>query len=312
MTKNATMMRLEDLSVFIQIAHHASFTEAARVLELPKTTVSRQLNRLESQLGCVLVRRTSRNVVLTDRGRALLPFARRLLDDAVEAQNVLGEDGFGAHGLLRVSCATTFGTLFLAPILPAFRLRHPRIRVQLSLNPQKVPVGAGEGKVDLAFRLGALVDSGLTVRRLGEIEFWLVASPAYLEKMAAIEVPDDLIEHDLITLFPRKGGDRLTLYRPGMTRTVAWPPSLIIDDPEAIKQAVLAGGGVASLPAFLVRREVSAGQLVRVLPDWTGEATAVSAVYDSSRPPPLRLTALLDFIVQVYGESPPWQMPSPR
>jgi DNA-binding transcriptional LysR family regulator len=168
----------------------------------------------------------------------------------------------------------------------------------------------GEGKVDLAFRLGALVEPGLGARRLGEIDFWLVASPAYLATRPHVVTPAELAGHDLVTLFPRQPGDRLVLYHNGVTRTAAWTPSLIIDDPEAIRRAVIAGAGLASLPAFLVHEDVMAERLERVLPDWTGETTTVSAVYDSGRPPPLRLTAFLDFLLESFGASPPWGTPA--
>lgn len=302
------MLHLSDVRVFLEIVAAGSLTGASGNLAVPKSSVARQLVRLETHLGRRLFARTSRVVALTGEGEAFLPYARRLLDDAREAENVVAPGaGGGAHGLLLVSASTTFGQLFLAPHLPDFRRRHPDVRVSLRLSPDKVEVGTTSGQVDVALRLGPLVDASLSARKLGEIGFELVATPAYLAERPPICAPADLARHELIHLPPRAVNHRLDLYRRGEHQAISYIPGIEINDPTAVTSAALAHGGVAVAPAFAVEAALTAGSLVSVLPDWRPAPTPVNVVFQTRGTLGLRVRAYLDFLFETIGRDQPWR-----
>ncbi len=292
-------------SVFRQVFSTGSFTAAARALAIPKSSVARQMMRLEDELGCKLIARTTRTVALTDEGLTFLPHARRLLDNGIEAKNVLRINGDGAYGLLAVTAPSTFGQRFLAPYLPAFRKRHPNVQISLRLTSAKVEMGVGQ--TDIAIRLGPLVEPNLGARRLGYVDFCLVASREYLKDRPPPSDPIELTGHELLELRPPAAENRLELYRDGEMRPVRCVPAIQIDDPESVKAATLAGVGIAALPAFLVIDELKAGKLVRVLAGWAPAPAPVHILYSAKSAPPLRVQAYMDFFYETVGRNMPWQ-----
>lgn len=298
------MLLLNDVRVFIEIAAAGSLTAAARKLGLPKSSVTRQLDRLESTLTVRLFSRTTRSLALTDEGATFLPHARRLLDDSIEAENVLRRQAAGPSGLVTVSASTTFGRHFLAPHLPEFRRRYPKVRVALRLSAVKFSVGGGQ--VDVAIRLGPEIESNVARRKLGEIAFCLVAAPTYFRKRPALKEPLDLARVDLIELKPPSVDHRLELYRNGTMQSVRYVPVFEMDDPEAVLATVIAGGGVAALPHFLVAPALAESRLVQVLADWAPPPTPVSVLYDARIAPSLRVGAYVEFVVETLGKAGPW------
>lgn len=301
------MMLLADVRVFLEIAGTGSFTTAAAALRLPKSSVARQMARLEDELGCQLLHRTTRTVALSEAGRLFLPHARRLLDDSIEAAGAVRGTGDSASGLLVVSAPGTFGRMFLAPLLPAFRKRNPNVRVALRLTSAKVPVGTGAGAADVAIRLGPVLEPDLGVRILGELSFWLVASPGYLKDRRPPESPLDLSQHELIELPTPAFDNRLDLQRHGEVQPVRCVPSIGIDDPDAVRRVALADGGIAALPEFLVRDDAASGRLVRVLEGWAPPPATIQLVYGTRIAPPLRVRAFADFLMETAGRAQPWR-----
>lgn len=278
------MIQLSDVRVFLQILDNGSFTSAAKALKVPKSSVARQLQRLEKEVGCELLLRTTRSVALTDEGRAFLPHARRLLDDSIEATNATRRNADGARGLVTVSTSSTFGRAFIAPLLPRFLKRHPGVRVSLNLTPAKI--GIGIDQADIAIRLGPIVEPRLGVRRLGQIDFWLVATPRYLKGRRPIEEPVDLSKHDLIELRPPASDNRLDLMRHRKVQSVRCVPIVEINDPDAVKTVVLADCGIGTLPTFLVAKDVAEGRLVRVLAEWAPAPANISLLFNAAVAPP--------------------------
>ena len=298
-------MLLADVKVFVEIAETGSFTAAAKALRAPKSSVARQLARLEDELGQPLIARTTRSLRLTDNGKLFLPHARRLIDDEIEARNVLRSGGDGASGLLTISAPSTFGRRFLAPRLPEFLNQHPNVRVHLCLTAAKVQIGVGQS--DLAFRLGALIEKGLASRALGAIDFALVASPAYLRARPPIATPLDLAGVDFIELRPPAADHRIALFRAGVEQSLHYVPRLEMDDPDGVKATATAGAGVAALPRFLVEAELRRGELLHVLPDWAPASAALHLVYGSNSAPSLRVRAFIDFVQAIWKDDFPWR-----
>ena len=261
--------------------------------------------RLEEELATTLIARTTRTVSLTDAGRTFLPHARRLLDDSIEAANVLRIDRAGPSGSLTVTASSTFGRMFLAPYLPAFRRKHPNIQLSLKLLAKKMDIAVGQA--DIAVRLGPVVDPELGVRPLGQIDFMLVAAPVYLKGRKLPRTPLDLAQHDLIELRPPMRDHQLELFRDGKAHCVRCVPAFDIDDPDTAKVTCLAGGGIAMLPAFLIADDLAAKRLVRLLPAWTLGSTPINVVYGTKIAPSLRVRAYLDFLFETVGNERPWQ-----
>lgn len=300
-----TMIQLTDVRVFLEVVNAGSFTTAARTLKLPKSSVARQMARLEEELGASLIARTTRTLELTDEGQTFLPHARRLLDDSIEASNVIRSHAEGASGLLTVTASGTFGRMFLAPHLATFRKRHPNIRIDLKLTAKKMEIGVGQA--DIAIRLGPIVDPNLGVQSFGRIDFCLVATPAYLKGRASITKPLDLGKHELIELRPPASDNQLELHKDGKIECVRCVPGIIIDDPDTAKVVCLAGGGIATVPTFLVAHEIHDGTLVRVLPEWSLTSAPISVVYAKQVAPPLRVRAYLEFLFATIGRTLPWE-----
>jgi DNA-binding transcriptional LysR family regulator len=304
------MMQLVDVQVFTEIARTGSFTAAATTLGMPKSSVARNLARLEHELGCTLLSRSTRKVGLTDAGRAFLPHARRLMHDCAEARHSLRSFGDSAKGTLLVTSPAMFGRTFIAPILPDFRRRHPGVRVVLNLTPAKIDIAAGQA--DVGIRLGPILQPDLAVRRLGHIDYWIVASPSYLAGRDPITSPDDLARHEVIELRPPAVDNRLDLVRGSELRSIRCVPGIEINDPESVRLAALAGGGIAALPTFLVSNDLANGRLVRVLAEWAPRAASIGLVHSASTTTPLHVRAFLDFLVETIGHSVPWSVPALR
>lgn len=300
------MIQLSDVRIFLEIVRTTSFTAAGEALRLPKSSVARQVARLEATVGCLLFKRTSRTVTLTDEGRTFLPHARRLLDDGIEAQNVLRSKGKGASGHLSVTATGLIGRAFLVPDLPAFLDNNPGVRVSLWLTPGRVALGSAPGEADIAIRLRSIAGPDIGTRKLGDIPFCVVAAPAYLAARGIPRTPGDLTGHAVVELGPPNKTHVAQFCRGNEIATVGYTPSLQIDDPEAVHIATLAGAGVGMLPAFLVAASLANGSLVRVLPDWAPPPVPINLLYRTDVAPPVRVRAYIDFLSETIGRRQPW------
>ncbi len=291
------MLQLSDVRVFLVAADSASFTEAALKLRVPKSSVARQLQRLEHDLGARLFTRSTRAIALTDDGRAFLPHARRLIDDSVEAANALRRDA--ASGLLTITAPVTFARHFLAPHLGAFRKRFPDVRIALDLSARKLDVGLGEA--DIAIRLGPASGNGLGLRPLGQIVFVLVTTQDYMRGKLPILSPFDLASHAVIELRPPLADHSLELASHGSTQRIRVVPSIEVNDPETVRTLCLSHLGIAALPNFLVSDDLRSGALIELLPQWRIPAADVNAVYDRRHALPVRVRVCLDFLTEIGG-----------
>ncbi len=302
------MIQLSDVQVFLEIVSAGTFTAAARALKMPKSSVARQIGRLEQEVGCVLLDRSTRVVILTEDGQNFLPHARRLLDDGIEAQNVLRTKGKGASGLLTIATTGLVGRNFIVPHLPAFRERHPNIRVALWLGQDRHQIGSGPGEADIAIRLRTIASPEIGNQKLGEIDFCIVASPEYLEGRGVPKTPEDLATHAIIELGPAGKHNRLLLNSKDRTAMIAFAPPIHIDDPEAVRIAAIAGGGIAVLPTFLVYEDVRMGVLRTVLDGWRQASVPLHVLYRTHVAPPIRVRTYVDYLLETVGKTQPWRV----
>jgi len=281
---------LQAMAIFAHVVEAGGFTGAAQHLGVSKSAVSKAVAGLEEHLGVRLLLRTTRKVRLTDAGERLYASCQRILAEAERAEHEVGSTHGRPRGTLRVNAPVVLGRRFVLPMALDFMAQYPEVEVDLTLQDDYVDLIAT--KTDVAVRVGRLVDSSLVMRHLAPARANLVASPSYLARRGLPETPEALSTHALLlyTLVARP--DHLHLERGGERVTVRMHGALKTNNGEAIRDAAVAGHGVAALPDFIVDDALAAGALVRLLPDWTvAPESSIYAVYAQSGPvtPQVRL-----------------------
>jgi DNA-binding transcriptional LysR family regulator len=225
-----------------------------------------------------LIERSTRHLRLTDAGLLLQRHAVRILDDVSEAETAVGS--LIGVPTLRISVGFTFAAGPLAPMLPAFLARYPEVRVVLTVDNR--PVDLLTEEVDVSIRIGPLRDSELIARKLGTIELWPCASPAYLSQRGTPNTIDDLLEHTLIGHTDRRIPLRMRTPS-GVVREIETEPGTVVPEPAVTKIMLVGGAGIGWLPDFDARDALASGILVRVLPDHSTDNVDVHALYPSHR-----------------------------
>jgi len=293
------MTGLEDLRLlrtFVRIAESGSISAAARALHSTQPTVSRQLRQLEHAAGVVLLRRDTHTMSLTTAGERLLADARELLSLAEVATERLREEREAVRGHLRIVAVLDSGQWIVPRLLADFRRIHPQVTAELHLTnrPSKF---IAEG-FDCGILVGRLTDRSVAVRKAGEIRRTLVASPELLRKHGTPDTPSSLKRLPWMGVLQPHFyiQDRVPLRRGREQRLVRLSPVLLMDGVTALREAAIAGAGMAVLPEWLIGEPIRDGRLVRVLPDWSIPLVDVHVVFPSGRLPS-RLRTFIDFAV---------------
>ncbi|HVI60508.1 MAG TPA: LysR family transcriptional regulator [Luteimonas sp.] len=299
--------RIGDLGLFLRVLDLGSISAAARSLGLSVAVASQRLKRLERALGVRLLHRTTRRLHPTPEGLALAEQGRELVEDLEALTSGLRRSATEVSGTLRVTMSASFGRLYVSPLLPEFLLAHPRLRVNVDLSDQTLDlVSAG---FDLAIRIGALDDSTLVARKLADNQRVLCAAPGYLRRHGTPRVPGDLARHECILLSGSQGRqDTWRLRdRQGQETVVHVQGRLESNFGEVIRDAVVAGLGIALHSTWHVCEDLHAGRLQRVLPDHSIAESGIYAVMPQRRMVPPRVRAFTDFLAARFGENPPWE-----
>lgn len=297
------MRDLNDLYYFVQVVDHRGFAPAARALGMQKSKLSRRVAQLEEQLGTRLIQRSSRQFSVTEVGQAYYQHCLAMLVEAEAAQAVIDNVTAEPRGVIRVACAPGLLTYQMGELIACFMALHPEVEVHLHSTSRRVDV-IGEG-FDLAIRVREppLEESDLVMRKLDESTHRLVASPALAALHAAPSGPADLTGWPSLDFGPAHRDHVWALnHKDGMTASVRHTPRLVTDDLYMLHEAALGGLGVALLPTVAVDRDLQAGRLIDLLPDWRPAPWIVHAVFPSRRGllPSVRL--LLDFLVEGCAE----------
>ncbi|MDR6833146.1 MULTISPECIES: LysR family transcriptional regulator [unclassified Sphingopyxis] len=273
------MDRLLTLEMFVAVASEGGFAAAARKLNSSPPAVTRGIAALEARLGTLLFHRSTRAVALTDEGAAFLDQARRILADLAGAERELRGATAAPRGQLYVTAPVMFGRLHVLPVVGALMAQHDELVVRMMLIDRNVRI-VEEG-IDVAVRIGALADSGLTAVRIGRVRQMLVASPAYLARRGAPQGVDDLAGHDLIgTMGPRATSD----WQLASGRWRLDPrPRLVVNTVDAALAAAEAGLGIANLLSYQLADALAAGRLIALLADDQPPALPVHLLFEQSR-----------------------------
>ncbi|VVE14123.1 LysR family transcriptional regulator [Pandoraea anhela] len=295
---------LDTVALFVRVAALGNVSAAGRERGLSPATASTRLAQLEATLGARLLHRTTRRVVLTQEGEVFLVQAQALLAAQAQALASVGQGLAAPQGRLRVSCSSSFGRQHVSPALPAFLERYPGISLDFRLTDRIVDL-LEEG-VDLAIRVGALRDSTLVARKLAANTRTLCASAAYLAAHGTPKHPGDLAGHECLILGDQRDWRFVT---PGGTLNVRVSGRLASDNGEVLRDAVLAGVGIALKSTWDVGAHLQRGDLVPVLPAYPlAEEVAIWAVYPSRTFVPPKTHALIEFLQARFGPVPYWDV----
>lgn len=289
-------MRLPDLegwATFATVADHGSFSAAAIAIGVSKATVSKTVARLEASLGQSLFHRTSRRLTLTEAGKSLAERARRMLAEAVAAEEAAHDAASAPVGRVRVAAPMTFGVTHVAPLIAEFLGRHPGIEIELALSDARVDIVA-EG-FDIALRIADLPDSSLRARRLCSISSYIVAAPAYLARHGTPRHPGELGGHRLFGYTNAPGPWRFR--GPGGAEVAVRPEGpLSANSGDALMPALIAGLAIARLPDFILGDAFKDGRLVEVLSEWRPAPVGLHLLTPPSALRPARVEALIAFL----------------
>lgn len=298
-------MNTDALRLFVLAADKLNISAAGRELGLAPAVSSARLAKLEQNVGADLLHRSTRKVSLSLEGAEFLPFAREILAQEDAALAALGRGNTQPSGTLRFTAPSTFAQLYIAPLLPQFQEQHPEITLDIRLSDGEFDLI--EGSYDLALRNMALEDTSLKGRKLSEDTRILCASPQYLDTHGRPETIEALTAHCLIgfkDLLPRglinRNGDK-AVFDPRKART-----RIAIDDGTSQRIATIHGTGISMNSVWSVQKDLEAGALERVLPDWKAEAaTALWLVYPKSNVLSPKVRVFLDFLI-AHCSAPSW------
>jgi len=275
------MLDLNDIVVFARVIEAGSFTAAARLLGMPKTTVSRRIAALEREVGVRLIQRTTRSLNMTDAGRLYYEQSIQALRMIEDANLRLAEARAEPSGTIRISAPIGFGDYFLTGTVFDFLGAHPKTKVELRLTDEKLNLV--ESGIDLAFRTGILPDSTLIARKLGVAYRILCASPDYLARRGVPEVPADLARHHCVIAGPSTASAHWILDGPHGQETVTVSGRFAANEMQTLVAAAIAGYGIAQLPHRVAEASIRDGLLQRVLGDYATPAGGLYVVYPSSQ-----------------------------
>ncbi len=298
--------RVTGLQVFARVAALGTLSAAGRALKMSQTMATKHLAALEDRLGTKLVHRTTRRLTLTEAGRTYLESVERILADIEEADAKASLEAIEVRGTLRLNAPVSFGICEIGPILPDLSRRHPALSIDLGLNDRFVdPIEEGW---DLVIRIGGMQGSSLIARRLASCRLTVCAAPSYLAEHGRPRTIADLAHHNCLgyTLSRDAGANRWLFGRDGK-HGVTVKTALKANNGDVLVAAAVAGQGIVYEPTFLVSREIAAGALQTIKLDHPGrDLDGIFAVYPSSRRPPAKVRAAIDFFAGTLGAEP-WE-----
>ncbi len=299
------MDRFQAIRVFREVARCGGFAAAARTLNTSPPSVSRLIGDLEQDLGVRLFNRSTRTVALTEEGEVFLRRGVALFDELEEITEEIRHRQSEPRGLLRISSVVSFGQERIAPTIPAFMNRYPRVRVDLHISNRKVDLI--QENIDLAIRIGGpegLDDSSLKARKIYSQKLIFVATPAYINAHGAPETLEDLSHHHLVNPISGNWGVINEFRQGSRTVTVALPAGFVVNSPNAARNAVLSGGVMGLLADYLVTDMLADGRLQRLLPEFATFEQPIYAVFVHRSYMPAKVRFFIDHMIAALEPAP--------
>ncbi len=289
------MDKLSVMHAFRRIVERGSFARAAEDLGVSPALLSREIKLLEQSLGATLLTRTTRSMSLTDAGRLYYDEARGILGAVAGVETRIREGAGAVRGHLKVNASSSFGQTVIAPILPGFLEAYPDLRLTLALDDRVVDMV--EGGFDVSIRIRpAMPDSALVARKIGRMRQRIFAAPAYLEKAGIPQAPKDIARHRVIGFLLADHLISWELHGPSGASMIDLDPQIRIGNSLVLRDLLIAGQGIGTLPDFVSNAPEARGELVRVLQDWELPAPEIYAVTASRLGMDAKVTAFLDHL----------------
>lgn len=289
-------VNLNRLAYFTAVVDAGSFTAAAERLGITKAVVSQQVAKLEEEVGATLLLRTTRRVHPTEAGRIFHARCVNILKEAEDAYDEIGQSTTEPTGTLRITAPIDYGISVVVPAIGEFSRRHRGCQVALTLSDQTMDIAAGD--LDMAIRVGWLVDSGLQARRLQGFRQLLVAAPGFADQVRRLVRPEDIRELPFVANAALREPLEWRFSSVEETVPIRVQAAVTIDATLAVRVAVLKGLGLSILPDFLVRDDLEVGRLLHVLPGWRLPDGGVHAVFPAARYRPRKVTAFVEMLIQ--------------
>lgn len=300
--------RLEDIETFLAVVEAGGVSAGALRLNLAKSVVSERLKRLERALGATLLHRSVQGVTPTDRGVEFYQRSRAVLEQLDAAAEAVTEDEGALSGLLRIAGPMSFGARWLGPALFPLLREHPQLSVALDLDDRRVDLLAGG--YDLGIRSGRLNDSSLVAKRLARARVLVCASPDYVKAHGKPATLEELTRHSTIgySLLP---ADQVWQFEParkgGEPQSVNTQRRIVINNGDAMREAAIAGLGLAVLPSFVIADALRAGRLVDAAPALRPLGQFIWAIYPHSRHPSRKVRVIIEQLRTAFRDGELWE-----
>ncbi|HEY9215181.1 MAG TPA: LysR family transcriptional regulator [Ancylobacter sp.] len=297
------MDRIDLFRIFTRVVECASYTRAADTLGLPRSSVSAAVIELEKRVGARLLHRTTRKVSATQDGTVFYERCLRVLLDVEETERLFQQEGAGHSGKLKIDVPGRIGRLIIAPALPDFLARYPQIDIELGVTDRTVNLI--EESTDCVLRVGALTDSGLIARMIGNLTLINVASPAYLNAQGTPRSPADLAHHLAVNYASPSTGrvEDWEWVENGETRTAPMRGRVTVNSAEAYIACCLAGLGLIQIPAYDVQAHLESGELIEIMPDHRAAPMPMNLLYPHRRHLSRRVHAFADWLEPLLKRS---------
>ncbi|MGN7738504.1 LysR substrate-binding domain-containing protein [Pseudomonas sp. 22526] len=300
------MIDLNELFLYAKVVEHSGFAAAGRALNMPKSTLSRRVNQLETRLGVRLIQRSTRQFQVTEIGQAYYRHCVAMMAEAESAEDLIEQNRSEPRGVVRLSCSTPLLNYWVAPLLGKFMVQCPAVELYVKSYNRRVDIISEGFDIALSLCFPPLDDSELVMKVLSKSPQVLVASSDFVRRHGPLESPEDLAELPSIGWTSAGQSSHWWQLRDtcGATAQIVHTPRLLSDDMAVLKSAVLEGAGIANLPLAVVRDELASGQLQRLLGSWQPAEGVITAVFPSRRGLRPSVRTLIDFLATSFAQEP--------
>ena len=292
------MDRLQQFEIFVEVAKRESFSEAALRLDLPRSTVTSAIQRLETFYKVRLFQRTTRRVSLTQDGKRILPDCQNLLMDYQLLEQMIQTHHQDYQGILKVDMPSRISHQIVVPALPDFFQQYPNIQIQLHSSDHLTNLV--EQEVDCVVRVGTLENSSLIAKPVGQLSMVNCASPAYLQQFGTPQTLSDLQQHWMIN-YPSGVGEQQGIFFYGQER-IKLNAKLSVNNTEAYIQAARSGLGIIQIPYYDVREDIGHGRLIEILSDQICSALPLNLLYSNRKYIPRRLDVFMSWLIPLLQQ----------
>ncbi|GLQ30850.1 LysR family transcriptional regulator [Litoribrevibacter albus] len=290
--------------VFVTVIETGGFSPAANKLGISKSAVSKRISQLEEHLGVKLLHRTTRKLSLTEAGEHFYQHARIASQAAQDAEDAVAQLQGVPQGRLRISIPMSFGRLYVAPVIPEFLRRYPKINLELVMDDEFTDlIGSG---FDMALRLGDLKDSTLIAKKITHLKNVLCASPSYLEEFGTPKRLEEVKQHNCLAFSYSQDVREWYFIKDNTTRAIEVSGNYQVNNSEALREAMIQGVGIGRLPTFVANPEIKAGRLVKLFPDYEMPGKTMYAVYPERQFLPAKVRVFIDFMSEKFGGDIPY------